>query len=93
MWDGVERRAIDREMLDRIATQAARVVLKELGLDDPMAVADIKDLRSLIASWRLAKRTAWTSSFGTVVKILSAAALLWIMVRVLHVPISMDHLP
>ena len=93
MWDGIERRTIDRDMLDRIAAQAARVVLKELGLDDPMAVADIKDLRGLIVSWRLAKRTAWTSSFGTVVKILSAAVLLWIMAKVLHVPIGMDNIP
>ena len=93
MWDGVERRTIDRDILDRIATQAARVVLKELGLDDPMAMTDIHDLRSLISSWRLAKRTAWTSSFSTVVKILSGAILLWIMAKVLHVPIGMDNIP
>lgn len=41
------------------AAAGARAVLHELGLDDPGAARDLRELRDLLRSWRDAKRVAW----------------------------------
>ena len=45
-------------LLERAAETGARRALHEVGLDGMDAAEDIRDLRSLLAGFRLAKRTA-----------------------------------
>jgi len=46
-------------MLTRAAEKGARRALADVGLDGPEAAIDIRDLRTLLESLRMARRTAW----------------------------------
>lgn len=46
-------------MLARAAEKGARRALADVGLEGPDAALDIRDLRTLLAALRLARRTAW----------------------------------
>ncbi len=59
-------------MLARAAEQGARRALADVGLDGPEAAIDIHDLRTLLESLRMARRTAWQ----TVVRVLTTGLLL-----------------
>ena len=48
-------------LLDQAAERGARKALERLGLHDDNAGKDIQDLRTLIDSWRTAKKTALTT--------------------------------
>lgn len=45
----------------RCAREGARQALAALGLDDPNAIHDIKDLRDLIAAYRYTKSLVWST--------------------------------
>lgn len=45
-------------LLDQAAEKGAKRALESIGLHDDQAGHDIRDLRTLIDSWRAAKRTA-----------------------------------
>jgi len=49
-------------MLSRAAEKGARMALTDVGLEGPDAAIDIRDLRTLLASLRLARRTAWQTA-------------------------------
>jgi len=59
-------------MLSRAAEKGARKALADVGLEGPEAAIDIRDLRTLLASLRMARRTAWQ----TVVRLVTTALLL-----------------
>lgn len=67
--------------LDRLAEEAAqrgaktgaRAVLHELGLDDPAAARDLRELRDLLRAWRDAKRVAWRTVVRWVTTVVLAA--------------------
>ena len=59
-------------MLSRAAEKGARKALADVGLEGPEAAIDIRDLRTLLASLRMARRTAWQ----TVVRLITTALLL-----------------
>jgi len=59
-------------MLARAAEKGARKALTDVGLQGPEAAIDIRDLRTLLASLRLARRTAWQ----TIVRLITTALLL-----------------
>ena len=59
-------------ILARAAEQGARRALADVGLDGPEAAIDIRDLRTLLASLRMAQRTAWQ----TVVRFVTTGLLL-----------------
>ena len=59
-------------MLARAAERGARRALADVGLDGPEAAIDIHDLRTLLESLRMARRTAWQ----TVVRVLTTGLLL-----------------
>jgi len=59
-------------MLSRAAEKGARKALTDVGLDGPEAAIDVRDLRTLLASLRLARRTAWQ----TTVRLITTALLL-----------------
>jgi hypothetical protein len=50
------------ELLARAAQRGAEHALASLGLENGHAAEDIRDLRSLIDSWRDARRTAWQTT-------------------------------
>lgn len=52
---------LDEVALRRIVREETRHALKDIGLHDDDAGADIRDLRSLITDWRETKRTIWTT--------------------------------
>ena len=65
-------------MLSRAAEKGARKALADVGLEGPEAAIDIRDLRTLLASLRMARRTAWQ----TVVRLVTTALLLALIVGV-----------
>lgn len=46
-----------QEMLDEAAERGAKQALEKLGMHDEQAVGDVRELRDLLDSWRVAKRT------------------------------------
>lgn len=62
-------------LLEKAAERGARRALESVGLHDDAAGKDIQDLRTLIDSWRTAKKTALTTVVHwTTVGILGAIA-------------------
>lgn len=59
------------KLLDEAAQRGAKAALKEIGLDDEMAIHDIRDLRDLLEAWKITTRSVWS----TAVKVLTVAAL------------------
>jgi hypothetical protein len=49
------------QLLEKAAERGARLALESVGLHDDAAGKDIRDLRTLIDSWRTAKRAALTT--------------------------------
>jgi hypothetical protein len=62
-------------LMERAAETGARRALQEVGLDGTDAAEDVRDLRSLLAGFRLAKRTA----VQTAVRIITTGILLALM--------------
>lgn len=60
------------QLLERAALRGARAALTELNLEGEDAAQDIRELRSLLEAFTLAKRTAWQ----TAVKMITASFLL-----------------
>jgi len=63
------------QLLELAAERGARKALEDVGLDGDDAAVDIRDLRSLLGSLRLAKRTA----VQTAVRIVTTGVLLALM--------------
>lgn len=62
-------------VLSRAAAEGARHALREVGLESKDAAEDIRDLRSLLAGVRLARRTA----VQTTVRIITTGILIALM--------------
>ena len=58
-------------MVEKAAECGAKRALRSIGLQDETAMSDVRDLRSLLDAWRLAKKTVLT----TIVKALVVAFL------------------
>jgi len=56
-------------MLDRAAKRGASAVLRELGLTDETAAADIREIRGMLAVWHGTRLSIW----NTFVKITTVA--------------------
>ena len=61
-------------MLDRSAKRGAKLVLRELGLQDETAAVDIREIRSLLDTWRQTRLSIW----NTFVKITTIAVFTFI---------------
>jgi len=59
-------------ILARAAEKGARNALVDVGLEGPEAAVDIRDLRTLLASLRMARRTAWQ----TIIRLITTGLLL-----------------
>jgi len=62
------------EMLDRSAKRGAKLVLRELGLQDETAAVDIREIRSLLDTWRQTRLSIW----NTFVKVTTIAVFTFI---------------
>ena len=62
------------EMLDRSAKRGAKLVLRELGLHDESAAIDIREIRSLLDTWRQTRQSIW----NTFIKITTIAVFTFI---------------
>jgi len=70
------------EMLDRAAKKGAKQALCDLGSSDMDAATDIKELRSLLDSWRDTKKSIWKTlvQLGTVAVLTFIATAVWMQV-------------
>lgn len=62
------------QMLDRAARKGAKEALASLGLHDSNAADDIRDIRSLLESWRETRKAMWS----TTVQVVTGAFLMFI---------------
>jgi hypothetical protein len=69
-------------MMDRAAKKGAKQALRDLGLSDTDAANDIKELRSLLDSWRDTKKSVWKTlvQLGTVAVLTFIATAVWMQV-------------
>jgi hypothetical protein len=67
-----------KEYLGAFAQRAASEVLKQLGLDDESAAADLRDVRDLLRGFRVVRKTAMTTVLGGVGRVAG-----WIIVIIL----------
>lgn len=70
------------EILDRAAKKGAKQALCDLGLSDMDAATDIRELRSLLDSWRDTKKSIWKTlvQLGTVAVLTFIATAVWMQV-------------
>ena len=80
-----EGRGADLVTLRALAEEASQAgasrALGLLGLDDPRARRDMDELRELLSAWRDAKRSARQAVVAWVVRLLCAALLIGLAVR------------
>jgi len=67
-----------QRLIESAAEEGAKRALEKVGLSDPDAGDDVKELRNLLDSWRGAKRTIGQ----TVVRIITTAALMALAVGI-----------
>lgn len=72
--DAMTVRELER-LLERAAEAGARRAMQEVGIDGTDAAEDIRDLRSLLAGFRMARQTA----VQTAVRIITTGILLALM--------------
>ena len=70
------------EMLDRSAKRGAKLVLRELGLQDESAAVDIREIRSLLETWRHTRQSIWNTfvKITTVTVFTFIAAAIWMKI-------------
>jgi hypothetical protein len=66
------------ELLELAAQRGAKKALADVGLVDEYAANDIRDLRSLLGAFRVAKHTAWS----TVIRLITTGLILALMAGV-----------
>jgi hypothetical protein len=69
------------EILALAAERGARRALADVGLEGEDAAVDIRDLRTLLAALRIARRTAWQTTVHVVTTGLLIALIAGIAVR------------
>ena len=64
------------EYLGAIAKRGATDALKAIGLNDPQAADDIRDIRDLLRGLRVLKKAAWTTAVGALGRVIGWCVLL-----------------
>ena len=70
-----------RALVEEASQSGATRALGALGLDDPRARRDMDDLRELLSAWRDAKRTARRAVISWTMRVLLAAVLIGMAVK------------
>jgi hypothetical protein len=65
-------------LLRRAAHDGARAALTEIGLSDIGAAADVRELRSLLDAYRIAKRTVVQTTLRVITIAVLGAMLAWV---------------
>ena len=70
------------DMLDRAAKRGAKLVLRELGLHDETASVDIREIRSLLDTWRQTRQSVWNTfvKITTITVFTFIAAAIWMKI-------------
>jgi hypothetical protein len=70
------------DMLDRSAKRGAKLVLRELGLQDETAAVDIREIRSLLDTWRQTRQSIWNTfvKITTITVFTFIAAAIWMKI-------------
>ena len=70
------------DMLDRSAKRGAKLVLRELGLHDETASVDIREIRSLLETWRQTRQSIWNTfvKITTITVFTFIAAAIWMKI-------------
>ena len=70
------------DMLDRSAKRGAKLVLRELGLHDQTAAVDLREIRSLLDTWRQTRQSVWNTfvKITTVTVFTFIAAAIWMKI-------------
>jgi hypothetical protein len=80
-----EARGVDlvtlRALVEESSQAGARRALASLGLDDERARRDMDELRELLSAWRDAKRSAWRAVVTWAVRLVLAAVLTGMAVK------------
>ncbi|MDR3425304.1 MAG: DUF6127 family protein [Alphaproteobacteria bacterium] len=64
------------EYMGALARRGASDALKAIGLNDPQAADDIRDIRDLLRGLRVLKKAAWTTAFSGLGRIIGWIVLL-----------------
>ena len=64
------------EYLGAVARRGATDALKAIGLNDPEAASDIRDIRDLLKGFRVLKRAAWTTTLTAAGRVIGWVVLL-----------------
>lgn len=70
-----------RALVEEASELGAARALERLGLSDPKAPVDVKELRDLLDAWRAAKKSARAAVIGWIVKLAGALMLLGIAAK------------
>jgi hypothetical protein len=70
-----------RALIEESSELGAQRALEALGLTDPEARRDMDELRQLLQAWRDAKKTAWKEVVTWAIRILLAALVLGMSIR------------
>ena len=70
-----------RALVEEASQSGATRALGALGLNDPRARRDMDDLRELLSAWRDAKRTARRAVVGWTMRVILAAVLIGMAVK------------
>ncbi|MBS0475035.1 MAG: hypothetical protein JSR28_07780 [Proteobacteria bacterium] len=57
-----------RAIVEEASELGAQRTLARMGLDDPGALGDLKELRQLLQAWRDAKASAWKAAVAWIVR-------------------------
>lgn len=66
------------EYLGAVAKRGAKEALKAIGLNDPEATADIRDIRDMLRGLRVFKKAAWTTVAATLGRVMAWSVLIGI---------------
>ena len=70
------------DMLDRADKRGAKLVLRELGLHDETAAVDVREIRSLLDTWRQTRQSVWNTfvKITTITVFTFIAAAIWMKI-------------
>lgn len=72
---------LSQDELEKIIKDSVHRALAELGLEDASAGDDIKQIRSLLAAWNMAKRSFWKGAWDKLGTLAVGAFLFWLFAR------------
>lgn len=76
------------DFFQAIAQRGAVEALKAIGMNDPEAASDLKDVRAMLKGYRVMKNAAWTTTLTAAGKVLTWIVILGIAGLFLHTTVG-----